>query len=199
MGNLSNSSQSNLSWTTEGPNILSEETLERVRQAISEGWICGLHLYLGGDPPDPLAFGTYDPFHTYVVNSKPGDCFILWSVAEMRKKGLLLVDTHFRDIEPMRDSLLSEEDINHVLAYLTEAEFNEILCLTSVGKGEPEVFWADFDSSRWNSFLESAQRAAVCDGSLCILPFTKIDTFEYYLVKAKRPNSEGQVPLGGAY
>jgi hypothetical protein len=133
------------------------------------------------------------------MDSRPGDLFILWLIPELRRKGLLLVDSQFADGVGAGDSLLSPGDLDHVRGYLSGAELNEVLSISSAGGGELETIWTDLEGSGWDPFLDAARRAAVPGGSLCVLPVTKIDSPEFYLVKAKRPNPQGQVPLGGAY
>ena len=187
-------------WTTEGPNILADPTLERIRQALSEGWICGIHMYLGGGgSPDPVAFSTYNAFHSHVTESRTGDCFVLWSLADMRKKGLLLVDSYCDEAALMRSSLLSREDLDHVRGYLAEGELHEIFSVASADGKELVANWTDLSGSNWDRFIDSSKRTAVPGGAICVLPLTKIDVPELYLVKARRPNLKGKVPLGGAY
>ena len=187
-------------WTIEGPNILEDPTLERIRQALSEGWICGIHMYLGGGgSPGPVAFRTYDAFHSHVTNSRTGDGFILWSLADMRKKGLLLVDNHCDEAALTRGSLLSREDLDRVRAYLAEGELHEIFSVASADGKELVAICTDLNGSNWDQFIDSSKRAAVPGGAIWVLPLTNIDVPEHYLVKAKRPNPKGEVPLGGAY
>ena len=184
----------------DGPNILAEEALERVRQALSEGWIGGLQRYYGGGRSgDSVAFSTYDAFHSHVMDSRPGDHFILWSVAEIRRRGLLLVDNHYQDAATSGGSLLSQCDLDRVRAYLAEGKYYEVLLIASAGDTELKAVLTDFEGSEEDLFLDPARRAAVPGGAICVLPFTKIDSQEFYLVKAKRPNEKGEVPMGGAY
>ncbi len=187
-------------WTTEGPNILADPTMESIRQALSEGWVYGIHMYFGGGgSPDPVAFSTYDTFHSHVTESRTGDCFVLWSLADMRKKRLLLVDSHCDEAALMRGSLLSREDLDRVRRYLAEGELHEIFSVASAAGKELVAIWTDLNGSNWDRFIDSAKRATVPGGAICVLPLTKIDVPEHYLVKAKRPNPRGEVPLGGAY
>lgn len=184
-------------WTTQGANILAEENLKRIREALEEDWVGGIHLYYGGGGSgDAVAFSRYDTFHSCVVHSRPGDLFVLWSVAEMRRRGLLLIDKRSPLALLSGNSLLAPSDLDRVRRYVAEREFNEVLSI-SVAEGDKlEAVLTDRD---WDKFLNAAQRAAVPNGALCALPFTQIDSPEFYLVKAKRPNGDGQVPLGGAY
>jgi len=187
-------------WTKDGPNILAEENLERIRQALSDGWIGGIHLYFGvGRSGDSIAFSTFDAFLSHVTASRPGDLFILWSFVEMRRKGLLLVDSQFMDDVGAGRSLLAARDLDRVREYLSESESNEMLSISSAGGGELTAIWTDLEGSGWDPFLDAARLAAVPGGALCVLPLTKVDCPEFHLVRAKRPNDQGQVPLGGAY
>jgi hypothetical protein len=155
--------------------------------------------YCAGCGCDPVAFSTYDQFLAHVTESRKGDLFLLWSVADLRRKRLLLVDRRYEDATTSGDSLLSQGDLDRVRSYLAQAESNEILSLSSAGDGKVKAIWTELESSGWEPFLEEAGRTAVPGGAMYVLPFTQVDSDEFYLVKAKRPNSEGQVPLGGAY
>jgi hypothetical protein len=146
-----------------------------------------------------VAFRTFDAFLSQITDARPGDLFILWSVPEIRGNGLLLVDNQFQASPEANASMLTTDDLDRVREYLTEAEFNEILSISSAGNGNVEAVWTDLEGSGWDTFLDAAQRAAVPCGALCVLPLTKLDRPEFYLVKAKRPNAQGEVPLGGAY
>jgi hypothetical protein len=187
-------------WTTDGPSILAEGVQKSIRQALSDGWIGGIHLYFcGGRSGDPVAFSTYGAFISHVTDSQPGDLFYFWSIAEIREKGLLLADRQYHYALTPGSSLLFPDDIERVRAYLAQKEFNEILAIVSTGRGELEAIWTDLDGIQEDRFLGATRRAAAPGGALFVLPFTQIDSPEFYLAKAKRPNIKGEVPLGGAY
>jgi len=107
----------------------------------------------------------------------------------------LLVDNKFQATSTSSDSLLSASDLAKVVNYLTESELNEIFAITSIGSERLEAFMASLDSSDWEPLLDAARRAAVSGGSICVLPFTQIDSPEFYLADAKRPNEMGEVPV----
>lgn len=187
-------------WTTAGPDILAEDTLNIVRHALEAGWICGIHLYFGGGGSgDAVAFSTFSAFHSHVVGSKPGDLFVLWSIARMRNEKLILVDNRFDSASDVEHSVLSQDDLERVRGYLAKAEFNEILMIKPGKSGELEAILTDLAGSFEDSFLSPAQDGATLGDAVCVLPFTLIDRPELYLAKAKRPNAKGEVPLGGAY
>jgi len=168
--------------------------------ALEEGWICGIHLlYAGGASGSPIAFSDYKTYLAYVDGARPGDLFILWSVAEMRRQNLLLVAT--RDEMPKRheNSLLSKAALERVQQYLSTESHYEVLAAASLGTTSLEAVWTDLGGSEWDKFLDLARRACVEGGELCVLPLTTIDRAELYLLKAKRPNERGEVPSGGAY
>ncbi len=187
-------------WTLAGSNILAADVLDRIRRAIAEGWIAGIHLFLGGGGSgDDVAFGNYDEFLSHVMNSRPGDLFMLWSIAEMRKRRLLLVDNHFDSSVSSEGHPLSLKDIDRVREYLIQEKHNEILSIASAGERRLTAIVTDLEGMKESRFLNAAGRSAVPGGSICILPLTLIDSSEFYLAKAKRPNFEGKVLIGGAY
>lgn len=145
--------------------------------------------------PDDVAFCEYASYLAYVTSAAAGDGFTLWSIAEMRRQGRLLVDNKFQATSTSSDSLLSASDLAKVVNYLTESELNEIFAITSIGSERLEAFMASLDSSDWEPLLDAARRAAVSGGSICVLPFTQIDSPEFYLADAKRPNEMGEVPV----
>jgi hypothetical protein len=187
-------------WTTDGPNILATEVQERIRQALSRGWIAGIHQYFGGGGSgDALAFRTYDSFLSRVTNARPGDLFTLWSVADLIRKGLVLVDQRYLDDRAAVGCRLPPEGLDDIRRYLAEERWNEVLLIASAGGDELKTIWTDLDGTYENRFLETVREAEVPGGSICVLPITQIDSAEFWLVKAKRPNENGEVPLRGAY
>src|SRR5437879_5762019 len=106
-------------WTVNGPNTLSEENLKRVKAAFEEGWVCGIHLYYaGGCGGDPIAFSAYQAYLVHVLQSRPGDLFYLWSVPEMKRRNLLLVEVRHERAEQEANSLLSPECLSRLRQYL---------------------------------------------------------------------------------
>lgn len=106
-------------WTTDGPDILAKERLELTRQALSADWTVGIHFfYCAGCGGKSVAFSQYDPFFVHVAKSRPGDLFILWSVAELRRRALLLLDNRYVDAAKSGESLLSTWDFDRVEKYL---------------------------------------------------------------------------------
>ena len=130
-----------------------------------------------------------------------GDHFFLWSLSDMRRRNLLLVDARHETSDAAASSLLSSEAFRRVEDYLsTESRIShEVLAAASFGTTSLEAIWTDLDGSGWEPFLEMARQAHVPGGALCVLPLTTIDTVEFYLLEGKRPNEKGEVPIGGAY
>lgn len=186
-------------WTRKGPNVFDNEQLQRVQFALNEDWVCGRHLYYGaGRSGDSVAFSNYHDYVAYIERATPGDLFILWSVSEIRRRGLLLIDAGAGTVGQADGSLLSPDDLRRVMDYLT-TESAEVLGTASFGSAYLESVLTDLDGSAWERFLSMAHRAETAGGSLRVLPYTTIHSEDFYLLKAKRPNENGEVPLGGAY
>jgi hypothetical protein len=187
-------------WTLGGPNILAEANLRTAEEVLRQGWICGIHLHFaGGRSGDAVAFGKYPAYLKYVHAATPGDLFVLWSVPEIRRRNLLLVDARYGDVEPRSTSLLSPDSLRDVREYLAEETGREVLAVAASGTADLTGVLTDLDGSEWDRFLGLVQQTSVSGGELCVLPFTSVDRPEFYLLKAKRPNEKGEVPLGGAY
>jgi hypothetical protein len=187
-------------WTPSGPNILAEANLRIADEVLRQGWICGVHLHFaGGTSGDTVVFGEYAAYLKYVNAATPGDLFVLWSVPEMRRRDLLLVDARYREAEPLTTSLLSPDGLRDVCEYLAEGTGREVFAVAPCGTTDLKAALTDLDGSEWDRFLVLAQQANVLGGELCVLPFTSVDRPELYLLKAKRPNERGEVPVGGAY
>jgi hypothetical protein len=191
-------------WTPDGPNLLRDENLDRVRRSLEEGWVCGMHLlFCAGASGYPVAFSTYETYLEHVRQARPGDLFYLWSVGELRKRKLLLVDARYETADHGASSLLSADGLRRIQEYLSiEAKIPyEVLAAASWGSLSLEAEWTDLDPDgpQWERMIEMARLAYVPGGALCILPLTTIDYPEYYLLRGKRPNERGEVPLGGAY
>jgi hypothetical protein len=187
-------------WSLEGPSLTNPDNLRRVEEALREGWVCGIHLLYGaGASGHPIAFATFEKYLAYVDQARPGDLFTLWSVAELRKRSRLLVDAHYETAEEGVSSLLSTTDLDRVQAYLSIGVSYEILAVASLRATSLHAVWTDLGGSEWENFLNLARQAYDARGALCVLPLTTIDQPEMYLLKGKRPNEKGEVPLGGAY
>jgi hypothetical protein len=187
-------------WTTKGPDITAKDQLEQIRQALCEDWIGGVHyFYCAGCSGDSVAFSRYGDFLVQVTASRPGDWFILWWVAELRRRGLLLADNRYVNTATSGESLLSTTDLDRVEQYLAEQKLNEALCIWSDGVGELKTILSDADEELRGWLVDAARGAAVPGGALIVLPFTLLHKTKDYFVSAKCPNDEGEVPLGGAY
>jgi hypothetical protein len=189
-------------WTASGPSILTPANLKIVEETLREGWVCGFHMYYcGGRGGDPVAFRSYETYLKHLEHARPGDLFILWSVPEIRRRQLLLVDARNESEERAASPLLSEPSLRCVREYLagvSKGVANEVLAVASCRDGVLEAVITDLDGSGWDRFLELSRDASISGGVLCVLPFTTIDQPEFYLLEAKLPNEKGEVPLGGA-
>lgn len=192
--------ESNAGWSLEIRNILAEDVCSHVRDALSADWVVGLHLYLGGGRSgDTVAFSDYDDFISYVEGSRPGDLFVLWSVAELRRKEQILVDCECSVQDMLDASLIQSAILDQIRPYLAAGTLNEVLVLVVVSSGDKAVLCLDLDGLSEKRFLSAIDQVARLGGSICVLPLSQIDSSTYYLFKGKRPNSKGEVPIGGAY
>lgn len=185
-------------WTSEIPSLLSGDNVERMREALRRGLVCGLHaFYAGGGGPEACAFSEFDHYLDTVLRSRPGDWFTLWSVADLSAQNLLLCEAH--GAPPSSDRLKAVEN------FLNEDPRREYMAVGRVAAGNPpEIAYGDIDS-----FADLALLAGHCGpgGELYVLPLSSLEAYgpdgRYYgihcVVDAKRPNERGEVPLGGPY
>jgi hypothetical protein len=187
-------------WTTDGPNILATEVQERIRQALSRGWIKGIHEYFGGGGSgDALAFRTYDSFLFTRHKLQAGRPLHPLVGSGLNPKGARSCDQRYLDDRAAVGCRLPPEGLDCIRRYLAADRWNEVLLIASAGGDELKTIWTDLDGTYENRFLETIREAEVPGGSICVLPITQIDSAEFWLVKAKRPNENGEVPLRGAY
>ena len=75
-------------WTADLPNLLSPDVVTAVGKALDEGMIMGMQAFFcGGRGPEPCGLGDLASYLKAVETSRPGDCFTLWSVAELARHG----------------------------------------------------------------------------------------------------------------
>lgn len=185
-------------WTKEVPSLLSEVNLQKMREALRGGLVCGLHaFYAGGCGPEACAFCDMDKYLETVERSRPGDWFTLWSVTDLGARGLLLLEWH--GSPPPRENLHGVEE------FLRADPKHEFLAVARIAASEPiKIEYGDIDS-----FEGLAVLAAQCgpESDLYVLPLSSLEGYEpdgryfgkHAVVDAKRPNERGEVPSGGPY
>jgi hypothetical protein len=180
-------------WITDGPNILAPHYFTRIQQAFAAGPVFGRHHhYAGGSSADNWAFHTFEPFWDYVTCSKPGDLYVMWSLADLLAKGVALLHVTGDTAPSIRDNCLAA-----VRAYL-DTPFNEFVALfPSPGRDTIEMQLNDIDG--YGDLRERIEQHSRRGGEIVVFPFTRIETDDYVLLEAKYPNAEGKVPVGGPY
>ena len=183
-------------WSAEPPNLLSPQIVSLVGEALNAGIVCGIQaFYCGGCGPDPCAFAGLDTYLSAVEGSRPGDWFTLWSVPALAKRHALLLR---KQATPA-----SEADLQKIRGWLNANPMREFLAVGCREAGAlPEACWGDHG---WFDRLQDLALRCAPNGEFAALPLT--DLLErterwiprLHLVDAKRPNDQGEVPLGGAY
>jgi hypothetical protein len=177
-------------WSAQPLNLLSPEVVASVRESLNEGIICGLHMfYAGGGGPEACAFSLLNSYLSAVEASRPGDWYTLWSVPSLDRQGALLL---------RKQSMpASESELKSIKGWLDSDQMREFVAVGCVQpKGLPEVCWGDFDS--FGDLSNLADRCAA-SGEFAVLPLSDLLGSKLHLVDAKRPNENGEVPLGGPY
>jgi hypothetical protein len=88
-------------WVTNQPNIMSEESLAKVRAALDKGYIVVEHMHFyGGRSLDKMFIEDFEDFMDYVrAKAKPGDQFVIYAIEEMFDKKLYTLKAKFPDAE----------------------------------------------------------------------------------------------------
>lgn len=193
-------------WSDKIPSILDPPNAERVRTSLSRGIVFGLHLiYYGGSGPRLVAFGDWVSFQEYVLGSKPGDRFLLWSVEDVARCGMVLGSK--RGGQSGSAARIAEA-LGHTFSYANSSErdsaVREVFAIRRRdGSSKPECLLDDLD------ILESLENflveADAVFGSWYVVQFAEIDpqnapeNSKHLLVDAKRSDGHGAVPLSGYY
>jgi hypothetical protein len=185
-------------WTKDIPNLLSKENLEKVRQALRLGIVCGLHaFYAGGGGPQACAFSDFDQYLDEVEKSAPGDWFTLWSVTDLAARGLLLIESHGT---PPSTEVLAELE-----KFLRADAKHEYMVVARIAEDKSmEAEYGDIDS--YDDLVALARRCGSFS-DLYVLPLSSLEDngrdgrpySKHAVVDAKRANEQGEVPSGGPY
>ena len=178
------------------PHALSPDTVEVVRSALEGGWVFGNHYHFAGAcGPDGVVFETYEGYREHIDRSRPGDKFLLWSVAGLIGQGLQL------SVRPAHSS--KSADIAKIRAYLSQVPgpqecANEVFVVARlVTAAQATGFFTDVDGLDKIELLFDE-----CDalgGKLYVFPLTTIERPGFYLVCVKRANDDGEIPVVGVY
>jgi hypothetical protein len=119
-------------WSIDGANILSAKNVDAAKDALGRGWLCGIHYYFaGGRSGDPIAFADYLEYLAHISAARPGDLFVLWSIASLVESGEML-----------------QTGWEGVREYLREPN-SEILAAAAGLAVVPQAVLADREGSNW--------------------------------------------------
>jgi len=153
--------------------------LEKVRTALDAGDVLfGWHgLYCGGGSPDTPLFTSFCDFEETLERATPGDYFQLASVRQLAVRGGLL-----------------EPTLAAARNYLAACARGEVWVLRT-GDRPPRI--AILCSGDEDEVAESCFSPA--DGIIVARLREDLEFDDEYFLDAKKPDSQGAVPLGGAY
>jgi hypothetical protein len=182
-------------WRVDLNHLLSPNSIEAVRQALVEGLAVGVHAYFaGGCSPDACGFSNLTSYKIAVESSRPGDSFTIWSVPALAKVGQLLYWSNVSgDARP---------NLEAVKVWLRDDLSREFLAIGVPERSEaPEAIFGDLDGI---PELELLADRCGATGELAILPLTDLVgtgkwTPRFHVVDSKRPNEQGEIPVGGPY
>jgi len=182
-------------WTKDRLNILSPDNISKINFASETGIIFGLHGYCyGGSSASSWAYSNINDFLEDVSKAKPGDYYVVWSTKELEAKNLVLFHGTYNESD---STPFSQTDLEIFQNYLSK-KYNEVFVIFRNGN-LLEVKLNDLDYTN-DDLLEDIEYWYKKPGEeLYIFPFADIDKPEYILVEAKKPNENGEVPIGGAY
>ncbi len=187
-------------WTRQQLHLLSDENIENVRRALAKGWVFGIHYYYGGGGSgDCVAFKNIDEYLNRVTHARAGDLLTLWSVDQLRDLNSLIAQTGRTTVQDITSTADEREDVNwQVIDRYLAINGNELLAIADQSPSLPlRIILVD---AGWKAELQEFVGSAIaCGATLVLAPLTEIDARGQYLIRAKRPNADGEVPLRGSY
>ncbi len=195
-------------WTHTGPNICSPVNRRLLEDWFTQGIVFGFHsFYCGGCSPNSITFKSLAAFMAEVDKSRQGDLFELWSLADVARRGLVLVSGTLPAERPT-GSLLTVDQLSKIREYLGQ-RFSEYFAIFELQSVPPtfseerlsdQCLWGDVNDADGYQYLEdNARELALPGNSMWVIPLTLLERSDAAIVKGKRPNAAGLVPLGGAY
>ena len=181
-------------WTSGQAHLLTPESLDLVRKALGKGLVFGFRsFYCGARGPDDVSFSDFDAYRAAIESSRPGDWFTLWSVPIAQNSGSVLLHKHARDIKSV--------ELEQIRAWLSENAMHEFFAVGRAGPDVPPTA-ASGDIDNFDD-LQALVSGCSPAGEVAVVNLFRLDSAahrtERSLVNAKRPNRQGEVPLGGAY
>jgi hypothetical protein len=195
-------------WVSDLPNLLDAECIALVRSALEQGdVIFSFHMYYyGGSAGDWWVATDLETYLRRVEAARPGDLFWVHSLEQLRARGYVLAQAEWSARQPPVEAMRGEA-LGRIEAYVRESRFHAVLLVwRSLDPAERAAgVVGEFDSDDFDdaSFLEDLDgylaEAVGQPGAIYAFREADLDNIESALLKAKRPNERGEVPIGGAY
>jgi hypothetical protein len=196
-------------WVTDLPNILDAECIALVRSALLQGdVIFSFHMYYyGGRGGDWWAATDLESYLRRVEAARPGDLFWVHALDQLRARGYVLAHAEWPESQQSPEDSLRGEALARIEAYLRENQLHSVVLVwRSLDPAVPAAgICGDCDStylddgSLLDCLHERLAEGAGRPGAVYAFREADLEKLESALVKAKRPNERGEVPIGGAY
>jgi hypothetical protein len=205
-------------------NLLAYENLQRIHGALEAGPIFGMfYRSHNGQGTDFWIGSTYADFQQVILNPKPGDEHIIWSLPALLAQDKALVAARYTDLPLGSRSLLSAADVRVIEEHLIGGQ-RDVLALFFGATPDPE---ASLPSSYANGGIagifsgvgditditDYAEVFCGPGGEAYVFPYgddnttlamldsqtASIERPEYWLVSARFPDDLGRVPIAVEY
>ncbi len=194
--------RSNHIWVTDQPSLLDSTNLELVRSALETSKVIfGFHAYYyGGSAGDWWAASNLSDYLRLVDAARPGDLFWVHALDQLVQAGYVLASVQVGPDERLSSSLLGAEALVQMAAHIGTDDSVIFVWWTQAAAGGGRVcgireLMEDFQEELDAEFA----RLDPSPGALYAFRFADLGKPETFLLKAKRPNAAGEVPIGGAY
>jgi hypothetical protein len=163
--------------------------------------IFGFHaLYYGGSGGSWWAVATIEDYLGLVRSAKPGDLFWVHALDPLVQAGYALAGAPLEPGQRLSSRLLGAGPLSQIEAHIHTGDSLVFVWWTQAAlsgarmcgiREHLEDFQEELDSEL--ARLDSAA------GALYAFRIADLEKPETFLLKAKRPNESGEVPIGGAY
>ena len=179
----------------------------RLRDLVAGEIVAVLRLLIErcGCGPRLVAFRDWVSCQDYVVNSGPGNRFLLWSIEEIDRCGMVL---GLKRAGEAGSAGRIREALDHTFAYANnsgrDSVVREVFAIRIRHRSSMLECLLN-DLNILDSLKEFLKEADTVSRSWYLVQFTEIDpqnaleNARHLLVDAKRPDGQGAVPLGGYY
>jgi hypothetical protein len=173
-------------WKGDHLTMLSSSITKTVETALQQGPVFARHLgWHTGSGARFIAFQTLDQFHQDLSLLEPGDTYWIWSIPRLVKEGLCLAH-----LTNLGQGLSSSATSARVVGSLEDG--SEILAAFFSGSLSPQAC-ADDTYGGLTELIEYYERVGYSE--IYLFTLTVIDKENHYLIHARFPNSNGEIPV----